>query len=277
MNKKLKKLIGRIEFKFARIRKYIYQMFLSYKATKTIIFVVGCQRSGTSLMMRIFDRDHNSKVFRELDDVFSETKSMRLKELPLVKNVLDLEKVRLVVAKPLLDSQHCSEILDAFPGSYALWMYRNYKDVAKSNLNEFGIHNGIKDILPVVQNQNDDWRAEYVSEDTRQIIKRYYSEDMNPHDASALFWYLRNIMFFELKFDCNPGVIVCKYEDLVSDPHSVMQKIYTNTGIVYPGSHIVKDVHTGAKGRGTGLDLLPEIDSMCNTLWEKLNNVYEKK
>lgn len=37
----------------------------------------------------------------------------------------------LVVAKPLLDSQRTRELLEYFPKSFAIWIYRHYKSVAR--------------------------------------------------------------------------------------------------------------------------------------------------
>jgi len=270
-------LINRVQFKSLKISKAIYQTFAFKKPPnkKTIIFVVGCQRSGTSLMMNIFDRDYKTKVYRENTEVFSN--NLRLKSFNVVKEIIDKDKAPLVILKPLLDTQRSKKMLEYFDNSKILWIFRHYKDVASSNIKRFGIQNGINDLKPIVQNDTQNWRAENVSKYTREVILKYFSEDMNPYDAAALFWFARNRLFFELQLDTNPNVIMCKYEDLVTNPVSVISDIYRFIGTDFPGKRITTEVHCKSKGEGKGLELSLEIESLCHELWESLNEIYNRR
>src|SRR5512138_994897 len=102
-------------------RKKVYQVVLSRKVQQSILFIVGCQRSGTSMLLNVFDRDLNTKCFGEFskltwDDSLGE---IRLNSLELVKKEFSKVKAPLIVAKPLVESQNILELLDYFPNSSA--------------------------------------------------------------------------------------------------------------------------------------------------------------
>jgi hypothetical protein len=148
---------------------------------------------------------------------------IRLNPLGSVKKIIAKNKASLVILKPLVETQNAIKLLEFFPRSKAIWAYRNYKDVAFSNLRHFGLQNGINNLEPIVMNQSDNWRAENVPDYIRKIVLKYFDKNMNPYDAAALFWYVRNNFFFELNFDVNRDVIMCKYEDLVTKPLKILK------------------------------------------------------
>ena len=264
-----------VSFGLFRIYKGIYQK-LSVKKTdqKSILLILGCQRSGTSLMYWIFERDFDTKIYRESSELSSnDVNKIRLNPLVSVQVAIDKHKVPLVVLKPLVESQRALMLLENLKGAKVLWMYRHYKDVASSNLKAFGIKNGINDLRPIVEKKPDNWRSEHISEYTRSIVLEHFSEDMNPYDAAALFWFVRNRLFFELNLDNNINVMLCRYEDLVAHPADVMQTVYKFVGCAYPGDQIDRDVHRQSIGKGDTTKLSPEIEKVCAELLAGLNRV----
>lgn len=266
----------RLRAKFLRTIKRATQLLLTGrigKAATRPLFVVGCQRSGTSMMMDIFDRDYRTMVFRETHEkVFQ---ALRLKDLQHVKDVVERSRVPVVVIKPLLDSQRTSDLLEYFPRCVVLWMFRHFKAVAESNLRRFGIRNGIDDLKPIVSNNDTDWRAEKMTDSTRNTIIELFADDMNPHDAAALFWYARNATYFDQGLDNDTQVRLCKYEDLVSQPAKVFEDLYSCLEISFPGTKIVSNVHSNALERGSGVTLSKDVEAVCEPLWRRLSRIYE--
>lgn len=228
-------------------------------------------------MTRMFDRDLDVKVYGEFSKLSSNDRyeKLRLNPLSSVKRVVDGDRPRLVVLKPLVETQNSLKLLDYFAGSKALWMYRHYKDVASSSLKRFGIKNGIDDLRPIVENSPENWRSENVSEGIREIVLEHFSENMNPYDAAALFWFARNSLFFKLNLDTNPDVIMCKYEELVTNPRKIVQGIYGFVGQSFPGENIVAESHRESLQKGKSITLSPEVDLLCKELLEKLDRVYQ--
>lgn len=266
-----------LNWKLFHLRKAIH-LFLKPKQaeSKRILFIVGCQRSGTSLLARrVFGRDINSKTYGEYSVLTSDdVQKLRLNQLGTVRKEIFKNRAPLVVIKALVESQNTNNLLEYFGKSKALWVYRHYKDVGSSNLARFGVRNGIADLRPVTKKDPNNWRSENTSEYTTKLVSKYFSENMNPNDAAALFWFVRNRLFFELNLEENSNVMLCLYDQLVKNPNETMKNIYKFIGRRYPGKRILTDVHSNSMGKGKKLQLSPEIDLLCGNLYEMLNRVH---
>lgn len=266
-----------VSFGLLRVYKDLLQRTgARFDGSRTVLMIMGCQRSGTSLTYWIFERDFGTRIFRESSVLSSADKveGLRLNPMPEVLRELDRRQVPVVVMKPLVESQRATELLAQIPGSRVLWLYRHYQDVASSNLKAFGQDNGVKDLRPFVAREADNWRSQNASAETLAVIDQFFTEDMNPYDAAALFWYARNQLFFDQRLAENPDVILCRYEDLVLRPSETMQGIYAELGVAYPGDHIVQDVHPQSVGKGRQSRLSPEVEAVCQALLDRLDRAH---
>jgi len=106
----------------------------------------------------IFEKDLNTKVYSESSKIHSRydpdniNKKIRLVPYTTLNNFFKKDHALLIIAKPLVESQNILELLEYFEGSKAIWMFWHYKAVASSNLNYFGIKNGINNLRPIVEN-----------------------------------------------------------------------------------------------------------------------------
>jgi hypothetical protein len=268
--------------------KLFYQKLLLPKPEKqNILLIVGCQRSGTSLMNRIFTQDLQVSVYRESSVLSSDdngspddpTKLLRLNSSDQLARCFSQNKAPFIVLKPLVESQNILQLLADFPQAKALWMYRNYQDVTKSLVKRFQpsgeISTGVRDLRYIVQGNNYNWRSQNTSESVRFTVIKYFSEDMNAYDASALFWWVRNQLFLELNLSENSRVSLCRYEDLVTKPEEVMSKIYRFVGAPYNlNPKFAQDIDRNSLGKGSSIQLSPEIKQLCDQLLEQLDSYY---
>jgi len=241
---------------------------------KTIVLIVGCQRSGTTLMLELFNADKRSVTFAEQSVLSSPAENrLRLKPLPEVKHRLERIRAPLVVLKPLVESQHVAALLDGLDGSRAIWMYRRAESVAASDLSYFGVGNGERNLRLLLSNDPPNWRGEVVPESTRSVVSRHYRPGMSPHDAAALFWWARTSLFFDLGLDMRTDVCLCSYERLVDQPERSMRSLYEFVGVPYPEWDITHGVHRRSASRGDDFPLSPDVRKRCDALWERLESV----
>ncbi len=261
------------------VKKKFYHFFKPHAKKKDIAFIIGCQRSGTTMMHDIFTNDLNTQTYGEFSKLSSLDKLNKIRLNPLDSVKKDIEKVNpsFIVLKPLVESQNILNLLDFFDGSKAIWMYRNYQDIASSNRIRFGVNTGINDLRPIVEDMQDNWRSEKVSKAVREVVLQYFSKDMNPYDAAVLFWYARNCLYFELNLDKNPNIIICRYEDLVVSPGKIIKSLYKNLNQDFPGAYIYKEVDSTSLRKGKNVELTPEINKLAKDLLDKLDNVYQTK
>ncbi|MBP6016439.1 MAG: sulfotransferase [Candidatus Promineofilum sp.] len=249
----------------------------AYDGGTIVVPILGIQRSGTSLMYWVFERDLGVKVYRESSELSSldTMEHIRLNPLSSVKAMIGRHHVPMVVFKPLVESQRAHELLATFPEARVLWAYRHYQDVAASNLKAFGLDNGQRDLRPFLANDPDNWRSQNSSAETRETIRRHFADDMNPFDAAALFWWARMQLYFEQKLDQHPSVMLSRYEDLVLNPARTMRRTYAFLGRPYPGDSIVKDVNAQSVGKGRVSKLSPAVDQLCGQMLERLDRLNE--
>jgi hypothetical protein len=251
-----------------------YQMLTARQSPtgKKIVFIFGCQRSGTTLLLDIFREDLRTAVFPEVSELSRpEGGRLRLRALSEIKARIDELRVPFVVLKPIVESQNAPQLLDGFRDSFAIWMYRGYESVAASDLELFGLQNGVRNLALLLSNDPPNWRAELVPPTTREVLTRFYRPDMPPYDAAALFWWARNSLFFDVGLDNRPDVLLCRYEQLVSDPDRTMRRLYRALGVEWPERRITKRVHADARRRRDSLPISPEVQTLCEQLLRSLD------
>jgi hypothetical protein len=251
--------------------KHIYQN-IRWRAQEQprVLFIVGCQRSGTTMMLRLLDADFNCRGFNDFSELTS-ADGVRWNPLPEVATVINRVPAPLVVAKALVETQNVRKFLDYFPFSKALFMYRRrYTDVAASDMAKFGARNGVDNLRPIAAGDPHNWRSEGASRSVQELVARHWSADMNPHDAAALFWYARNQLFFDLELANHPAVMLCQYEYLTQHPAAFMRRIYDCVGIDSPG--VLKTAEeVRPPGKEKVLELSREVRLLCEQLQARLD------
>ena len=253
-------------------KKLIYQSIKSRKTRPSILFIVGCQRSGTSMLLNVLDRDLNTRCFGEFSSLTSNDirSGIRLNSLDLVKKEFSQVTAPLIVAKPLVESQNICELLDYFENSTAVWIFRNYRDVALSNVRKFGPNNALDDLRPIVNGDPTNWRSEKVSRYVQDKISEHFFPEMNPYDAAVLFWFARNHIFFDLELDRNPRIAIFSYDALVLEPQRYLRSIYRQVRQAYPKIDMTTEIHAHSKNRGKDISLSPEVEQLAQELEDKL-------
>ena len=258
-----------------QVRKRGYRIVHPFPRTgrKAIVLIVGCQRSGTTMMLELFTDDRRSVTFGEESSLSLPAEGrLRLKPLPEVRQKLERIRAPLVVLKPLVESQNVPQLLDGLDNSFGVWMYRRAESVAASDLARFGVESGERNLRLLLSNDPPNWRGEYVPETTRSLISRHYKPGMSPHDAAALFWWARTSLYFDLGLEARPDVRLCSYERLVADPEPTMRSLYEFIGVAYPDRDLTSRVHGEAARRGQDIVLSPEVQRLCDELLTRLDS-----
>jgi hypothetical protein len=268
----LEKLVNAASRRAYFAGKYVYQQVSSLAAPgdKRILFILGCQRSGTTLMQEVFDADLNARVYGEFSEITrtASTPNLRLRPLDEVSRIIARNPARLIVAKPIAETQNALQLLERFPGAKVVFLYRHYAPVASSNLKLFGRRNGINNLRPIVKGESDNWRSERVPAEVRALVSARFHENMHPYDAAALFWYVRNRFFFDLGLERHADVLPLRYEELLRDPSGRIEGIYRFVGVP-PSRRGVALVRPERGNRG--IELSADIEALCSGLLQRLD------
>lgn len=212
-----RRVTSKIDRNLYRLVKHAKQRINPPDKESKALFICGSQRSGTNMLSGVLDRSPLTRIYNE--DHPLAFQKYRLKRYPVIRSLVEKAPCHWVVFKSIMDSQNIRSLLDEFPNSKCIWIYRDYRDVAESaekkwvNAQRHIIRN-----IAIRDNDWDRWYTERLSIDRRQLIRSFYHEGMNETTAGALKWFLRNKLYFDMELSNIPDqVLLVSYNTLVTE------------------------------------------------------------
>jgi hypothetical protein len=251
---------------YKRYRMRVFKELLSIphsKGTSIPIFVFGLQRSGTTMMMNIFEMDHRIKVYKESKENKVFTNSL-IKSYNILHHTIDVCKMPYVAYKTLCDSHKIIDILHEFEPCKALWIYRNYRDVANSYDRKWP-HADRAIRIVCTGGTGGGWFQEGVSEDSQHILRDIYSSHLTRYDCLCLAWWARNRLVIEHNLGDLPNVLLVDYDRLVQHKFDECNTIYQFLGLDFR-ERMVADVHAESIGRHQVPAINPDVQQLCDDL-----------
>lgn len=226
-------------------------------------FVLGCQRSGTTMLIDLMRRSPSVWVHPEKNPLAYD--DYRLRSPATIDGIVWATPADVAVFKPLCDAHLADNILDAHPGAKGVWIVRRWREVARSAVRKWGDHQlqVIRDIA-AGRAEAQGWRGERIPEVLREQLATLVTDDLSPHAGAALFWYVRNSFFHALGLDADPRVLLVRYEDLLDTPDLEARRVFAHAGAAYLTSWTA-DI--APPGPAAALDdVPPEVAALCDAL-----------
>jgi hypothetical protein len=259
------------------IRKAWWRRWHDASPKAVPVFVVGLQRSGTNMLVRGFERSPEFEVHNENDRAAFHR--FRLRPDPVIRSIVQRSRHRFVLFKPLCDSHRVGQLLDGLgtpaPGR-AMWAFRNVDDRVRSSVAKFGDSNRRALRLIAEGRGSTLWQAQGLSEDSLELIRSFDDGRLSAESASALFWYVRNAIVFELGLAERPDLAVVSYDRMVADPRSTMGELCAFLGVPYHDRLVAHVSSRGGRGRAP-LDLDPAIRRRCEELLDRLEEAAARR
>jgi len=229
----------------------------------TPIFVLGKQRSGTTMLFSYFESRWDTETYNESDPrIFTD---FQLHPLPELQAFLNRSRAPYTVFKPICDSHRIQELFEFFPNAWVVWAQRDYKDVANSSIRHFAPQwqTGLQIICQ--GKPGGGWFVQGVSKESAIQLKELYRESLSPFEKSCLVWWARNQIAVENRLDEHPRVYMVQYENLVSKPGEAFEEINLALGLpTNPKAYA--HVHSRSIGRNEYPPLAAEIQILCDEL-----------
>lgn len=237
----------------------------------TPVYLVGLQRSGTNMLARGLDIAPEFEVHNENDRAVFD--HFLLRDDAVVRRVVMASRHEYVLLKPLCDSHRVDHLLDTLntpsPGR-AIWAYRDVDGRVRSAVSKFG-RNNLLTLRDIAAGKGASmWQAQRLSRSTLDEIASYDYSTMTAETAAALFWWIRNGLYFELGLDRRDDVLLASYQDMLATPVVAMRAICSFLGLEYRPALIA---HISPRGSGSPrpLDIDPRVRALCNQLSSRLD------
>jgi hypothetical protein len=235
------------------------------------VLIFGEQRSGTNMLLRCFGRCRSTAMYNETDD--DAFVDYELRDPEVIRTLVSRSPASHVVLKPTADGNRADEIMDRLPGSRAIWIYRDYRDVIGSALAQF--RETSIEYLTKVANRSSKarWRSINISDADVALIRSFLARGISEQSARALIWVVRNSFYFRLGMDRRPDVLLLNYEELVRDPNAVVSSAYRFVGLKFHDKY-TRGVFSTSVGRRASPEIDPEIECLCTDV---LGRLHEKR
>lgn len=234
------------------------------------LFVVGSQRSGTTMLLEALERSPEIEVHHENSGAVM--REARLISLENLIAVLGRSRAKLFALKPLCDSHWIDRLLQHVDGSRAVWMFRGWTDVVNSATRKWPGHG-----LEVARRFRAgdrrwlDWRAERIEPRTRSAYDGMLELVNDDESARAAFWWLRNRIFFDRDLARQTAFIrPLRYESLVGEPARWLKGLMAFAGAGFD-DRMATHIHSRSIARDEGPDIPAPIRTACDALLAELD------
>jgi len=251
---------------------------LGFKKNKRILFIFGVQRSGTSVTFQNFSKFFGVKGYDEFSDltVLGDEK-LRFSSYRRAKNIINKNLEPYIIHKPLVESQVADIVLQNFYNSIGIWMYRDYRDVVNSFHKKFGESIGRHHIDLIIKGDLNNWRSERVPEKFQKLAIDLNKNELTNQDCTALYWYIRNSLYFEYQFYNISNLKLVCYEVFVQNPSHFITKICNLWDYKYKIDFTKLNFNTNSINRDSPPNIKPEIKELCDKLLIKLNKEFKNQ
>lgn len=239
------------------------------------IFVFGAQRSGTRVPLVALDRHPDVMTFNEGSAPYFD--GVLLRDLDEVDRRLARSPFPWVVLKPICESHRAAELVERFPGSLAIWIYRRWPDTVASAVAKWS--SGVEAVRLLAEHPHDGagWRAGGLSQARLDLVREVYRPEMSRPAADALLWYLRSSLFFDLGLSARPDILLVKYEDLVVDPQRHFPGLFGFLGIPFEPAYVSDVYSSSVKPRRSPEGVPDRVLKLCDDLQSRLDEHYERR
>jgi hypothetical protein len=234
------------------------------------VYVVGLQRSGTNMLARGLDAAPEFEVRNENDSAAFDRFMLRPDDV--VRRIILHSRHRYVLFKPLCDSHRVDQLLDGIDTptrARAIWAFRDVDGRGRSALSKFG-RNNLLVLRDIAAGKGAGmWQAQGLSDTTLEALRGFDFAQMSPESAAALFWWMRNGLYFELGLDQRSDVLLASYADFLKDAASAMRVICAFLDLDYRPALIA---HVSQRSSGSRLlDIDPGVRALCDQLQGRLD------
>jgi len=230
------------------------------------VFIIGNGRSGTTMLINLFERDFRVDGYNENDPRIADNYLLDFDKLAIA---IELSKLPVMVAKPILNTFDVMRLLNDYDNSRVVWMVRSYKDMASSAKKLFG------DRLPrymhdlVVDGSGDNFLSKGMPQNTLKRLRELDCSGFSNLDWIALVWWSVNVTAVDNNLHNDPRVLLVRYDLIVPAPEKYLQKISYFMGLEYL-PRLGAYINARSVGKGSDVALSPVVEKICSELYEEL-------
>jgi len=248
-------------------RKRLRQRLQNPSGKSRPVFLVGCGRSGTSMLVYHLARSWRVELYNE--DHPAAFERWRLRDLSVLDSLLEQSYAPLVLFKPILDTHRTRLLLARFPEAKVIFAFRHYTDVINSSLKRFGIENRINHVRGWMNEDFAEFATAPPPPKTQAFIRSLWNPALSPESGAALYWLFYNRLYFDLGLKQEARVKLVRYESVVANSQPEFQALCQFLGIPFE-PQMVEGIFASSVKQAELPNLDPAVRRACDALWQQL-------
>jgi hypothetical protein len=236
------------------------------------LFLVGVQRSGTNLLAHGLDELPEFQVYNEGNTKAFE--NYRIRALPAIERLVAQGSARFVLFKPLCDSHRTPELLAHFGSrARAIWAYRSVDGRVRSAVAKFGDSNlRVLRAFAAGEEQKpwNTWQIAGLSAENAAFVRSFDLDALTAESGAALFWYVRNALYFQLGLHQRSDVILVNYDEFLAEPERVAIGVCSFLEVPYRKA-MIASIDPRRPSQRPPFPIDPRIRERCIALKERLD------
>lgn len=241
----------------------------------TAVFLFGAQRSGTNMIVHGLDEAPEFRVYNEGHRHAFD--NFRLRPLPTIEALIDRSRAEYVLFKPLCDSHRAVEILDRFgPRTRAIWAYREVDGRVRSALAKFGDSNLRVLRAYAAGEANQAWQVQGMSPESANFVRSLDLEGLSAESGAALFWYVRNSLYFEMSLDERKNAMLVSYDEFLVRPDETARALCAFLGVGFRAGFIAH-LKPRPPAWKQPLSIDDRVRERCTELQERMDRARERQ
>jgi len=258
---------------------------------KNPVFILGCQRSGTTICEEVFRDSRQFAVFSE-GSKRAMSEGYRLRDLDEIDALIASTRKSMLMFKPLNDSHWGDRFLERWPRARVIWIWRDVHDTVNSAVTKWG--DAQRDIVYAIVDAfaggvdrdialarlssytNNGMYAERMPLADITMLAGWAKEGLSAEAGAAAVWWMRNKIFFDLELDAEPRALLVRYEDFVAQPGAEIRRICEFMGASYK-KRLASKVHAGSIRKSPPPTLPAELFAECQSLEFRLEQAYRRQ
>lgn len=229
---------------------------------EAVIWIFGCQRSGTTFLENIFRHDLDSVVFGEFSELTIAGRKTVLTSPNELVNIVSNKNAKYAVIRPLFESDRAIELMNLFPNSIGVWMFRDCPSVVDSMKRKWD--KDFFNISKLVESDDENnWRLEKLLAPLNNSIDKVSIDELY-----AQYWIIRNSIPFEKNIIDDSRMFFLNYNTLAHYPKYTIGKILDATKKI----SLWSDFKSNARTSSVNKKVLHNIESSTILKTNKIMN-----
>ena len=245
--------------------KKLFTTIKSKKKPRSIIYILGYGRSGTSILINLLGHLNYIDAHGERSNSFMTDYQIDPTKFDIA---LSNNRYDIIALKPILNSCDANEFINNQSSAKIIWMFRDYRDVTYSAIEKFGNRVALELKSHITQNKSEGWISNQMHTEERKIIKSLETDSFSENDWMALVWWFVNHTVMRQKLYKSKRFVLIEYNDFVKKPKDYFK--FISDFSLLKENKLDKYIDSSRIGKGKQVNLNNKVERICDQLLEDL-------